>query len=92
MFGQSRNLPAARAATARLVSMVPVDQKLDAGARAGLDAYVGELQDWLAGILHWHRSARRYRAEELHRPGDGLSTSVLSSGFGMSAARIGLRA
>ncbi|WP_326587252.1 terpene synthase family protein [Streptomyces sp. NBC_01294] len=69
------------------------DWKLDAGARAGLDAYVGELKDWLAGILNWHRKCRRYREEDLQRPGGGsLSTAVWSSGFGMSAARISLPA
>lgn len=68
------------------------DWKLDAEARAGLDAYVGELKDWLAGILNWHQKCRRYREEDLHRLGDGLSTGVRGSGFGMSAARIGLPA
>ncbi|MFG2622667.1 germacradienol/geosmin synthase [Streptomyces sp. NPDC048507] len=68
------------------------DWELDAGARAGLDAYVGELEDWLAGILNWHRKCRRYREEDLHRLGDGLSTGVLGPGFGMAAARIGLPA
>ncbi|WP_327303780.1 germacradienol/geosmin synthase [Streptomyces sp. NBC_01298] len=66
------------------------DWKLDAGARAGLDAYVGELKDWLAGILNWHEKTVRYREEHLHRLGDGISTGVLSSDFGMSAARISL--
>lgn len=66
------------------------DWKLDAGARAGLDAYVGELKDWLAGILNWHEKTVRYREEDLHRLGDGISTGVLSSDFGMSAARISL--
>ncbi|MFF4647941.1 germacradienol/geosmin synthase [Streptomyces sp. NPDC001389] len=65
------------------------DRKLDAAARAGLDAYAGELGDWLAGVLNWHLKARRYREEDLRRQGDGLSTAVLSSGFGMAAARIG---
>ncbi|MFF4323632.1 germacradienol/geosmin synthase [Streptomyces sp. NPDC001568] len=68
------------------------DWKLDADARAGLDAYVGELQDWLAGILNWHEKCRRYRQEDLHRPADALSTGVLRPGFGMSAARISLPA
>ncbi|MFD9573960.1 germacradienol/geosmin synthase [Streptomyces sp. NPDC059982] len=68
------------------------DWELDAGARAGLDAYVGELKDWLAGILNWHRECRRYREEDLHRPADGLSTAVLGSGFGMAASRIRLPA
>ncbi|MFJ4777232.1 germacradienol/geosmin synthase [Streptomyces sp. NPDC088762] len=74
-------------------SLLPVlydDRKLDAGARAGIDAYVGELRDWLAGILNWHRGCRRYREEDLHRPGNGLSAGVRSPGFGMSAARISL--
>lgn len=68
------------------------DWQLDADARAGLDAYVGELQDWLAAILNWHQKAKRYREEDLHRLGDGISTGVLSPGFGMSAARISLPA
>ncbi|MFJ8162846.1 germacradienol/geosmin synthase [Streptomyces sp. NPDC096136] len=68
------------------------DRKLDAAARAGLDAYAGELRDWLAGILNWHLKAQRYREEDLRRQGDGLSTAVLSGGFGMAAARIGLPA
>lgn len=68
------------------------DWKLDAGARAGLDAYVGELKDWLAGILNWHEKTVRYREEDLHRLGDAISTGVLSSSFGMSAARISLPA
>ncbi|MGW5847171.1 terpene synthase family protein [Streptomyces sp. NPDC055254] len=68
------------------------DWKLDAEARAGLDAYVGELQDWLSGILNWHQKCRRYREEDLHRLPGQLSTGVLGNGFGMSAARISLPA
>ncbi|MFJ3883174.1 germacradienol/geosmin synthase [Streptomyces sp. NPDC090077] len=65
------------------------DRRLDAGARAAVDAYVGELQDWLTGVLHWHRMTGRYRDENLHRPADSLAAAVLSSGFGRSAVRIG---
>ncbi|WP_405487579.1 germacradienol/geosmin synthase [Streptomyces sp. NBC_00096] len=68
------------------------DWKLNAEARAGLDTYVTELQDWLAGILNWHQKVKRYREEDLHRLGDGISTGVLSPGFGMSAVRISLPA
>ncbi|MFE1788998.1 germacradienol/geosmin synthase [Streptomyces sp. NPDC059525] len=68
------------------------DRKLDDAARAGLDAYAGELQDWLAGILNWHLKAKRYGEDDLRRQGEGLSSAVLSSGFGMAAARIGLPA
>ncbi|MEU9303369.1 germacradienol/geosmin synthase [Streptomyces sp. NPDC048269] len=66
------------------------DWKLDADARAGLDAYVGELQDWLAGILNWHRKCRRYREEDLHGLPDALSTRVWGTDFGMAAASISL--
>ncbi|TQM80815.1 germacradienol/geosmin synthase [Saccharothrix saharensis] len=39
--------------------------RLDQDARAALDAYVGELRDWLAGILNWHRNAVRYHDADL---------------------------
>ncbi|MFD6231193.1 germacradienol/geosmin synthase [Streptomyces sp. NPDC060232] len=66
------------------------DWKLDAGARAALDAYVQELKDWHAGVLNWHATIRRYRPEDLHRPDGGLAAAVLGSGFGMAAARLSL--
>ncbi|WP_037861832.1 terpene synthase family protein [Streptomyces sp. NRRL S-241] len=68
------------------------DWKLDAGAREALDAYVGELQDWHAGILNWHQKIRRYRPQDLHPQPDLLATGILGNGFGMSAARISLPA
>ncbi|WKV71178.1 germacradienol/geosmin synthase [Streptomyces sp. PCS3-D2] len=64
------------------------DFRLGAGARAALDAYVGELRDWHAGVLNWHATIRRYRPEDLERPGGGLVGAVLGSGFGMAAARL----
>ncbi|MDJ0383686.1 germacradienol/geosmin synthase [Streptomyces sp. G-G2] len=48
------------------------DWKLGTEARAGLDAYVRELEDWLAGILNWHRKTHRYREEDLHPLPGGL--------------------
>ncbi|MDF9816987.1 germacradienol/geosmin synthase [Streptomyces sp. SPB162] len=41
------------------------DFELNAEGRATMDAYMKELQDWLAGILNWHRGARRYAAADL---------------------------
>lgn len=35
---------------------------MDRTARALLDGYIQELQNWLASVLHWHRTTRRYRA------------------------------
>ncbi|MFD5082606.1 germacradienol/geosmin synthase [Kitasatospora sp. NPDC058406] len=43
------------------------DFALEPAARAMLDGYVGELENWLAGILIWHRDCRRYREEDLLR-------------------------
>jgi germacradienol/geosmin synthase len=73
---------------------------LDTGARQALDGYVGELRDWLAGILHWHEGCRRYDGESLLRhfpevaaaaeapaPGPGWTTPA---GLGTSGARLAL--
>ncbi|MFF2652204.1 germacradienol/geosmin synthase Cyc2 [Streptomyces sp. NPDC058045] len=43
------------------------DFKLSAEAREVLDGYVRELENWLAGILKWHRECRRYREADLAR-------------------------
>ncbi|MFH7599170.1 hypothetical protein WDV06_29350 [Streptomyces racemochromogenes] len=76
---------------ANLLPRLCEDRGLDAEGRAGLDAYADELRDWLAGVLNWHRRVRRYGEDELRRQGGGaLAATVLSSGFGMAAARIGL--
>ncbi|MFD0278010.1 germacradienol/geosmin synthase [Kitasatospora sp. NPDC127111] len=43
------------------------DFGLDAEGRAVLDGYVKELENWLAGILRWHRDCKRYTEEDLKR-------------------------
>ncbi|KAB7839551.1 terpene synthase family protein [Streptomyces mobaraensis] len=43
------------------------DAGLGPEARAALEGYVRELENWLAGILNWHRGCRRYRQEDLER-------------------------
>lgn len=37
-----------------------------------MDGYVVELQNWLAGILNWHRDCRRYGAADLARRAHGF--------------------
>ncbi|MFD0269765.1 germacradienol/geosmin synthase [Streptomyces sp. NPDC127106] len=72
------------------------DHGLDRTARASLDAYVRELQDWMAAVLHWHRSVRRYGEEDLRRAaalagvpaGPGRPSFGLPA-FGASAAAVG---
>jgi germacradienol/geosmin synthase len=48
------------------------DFDLSAEARAIMEGYVGELQDWLAGILNWHRQVPRYRSDHLARRAHGF--------------------
>ncbi|MFH8592271.1 terpene synthase family protein [Streptomyces rimosus] len=43
------------------------DFDLPEDARALLDGYVKELENWMSGILTWHRGCRRYREEDLRR-------------------------
>jgi germacradienol/geosmin synthase len=44
------------------------DFDLDEDARELLQGYVLELQNWMAGILIWHRGCHRYEEDELRRP------------------------
>ncbi len=41
------------------------DFQLSEEARAVMHGYVTDLQNWMAGILNWHRSVPRYKAEYL---------------------------
>lgn len=41
------------------------DFGLDTQMRGVLDGYVRELENWLSGILNWHRGCVRYREEDL---------------------------
>ncbi|WP_369226295.1 germacradienol/geosmin synthase Cyc2 [Streptomyces sp. R39] len=53
-----------------VASELPVvydDFELTAEARKAMDAYVRDLQNWMAGILNWHRRVDRYRADHLAR-------------------------
>lgn len=70
------------------VPMLYADFGLDADGREAFEAYLRELEDWLAGVLNWHRAVPRYKAEELHR---GSGTPLLRpgpTGLGTSAARL----
>ncbi|MFE5633671.1 germacradienol/geosmin synthase [Streptomyces sp. NPDC056543] len=64
------------------------DFALDAQGRAAFGAYVRGLEDWLAGILNWHRGARRYGPDDVRR-GSGTSPARRGpTGIGTSAARL----
>ena len=62
---------------------------LDATARSTLDGYAEELQNWLAGILSWHRGCHRYEEAELRRHASAqLQPLGAPTGLGTSAARV----
>jgi germacradienol/geosmin synthase len=48
------------------------DFELSEAARSALDGYVRDLQNWMAGILNWHRNVNRYKAEWLARRTHGF--------------------
>ncbi|MER5499851.1 MULTISPECIES: terpene synthase family protein [unclassified Streptomyces] len=64
------------------------DFGLGTEAREVLAGYVRELEQWLAGILIWHRGCRRYREQDLRR-GNGTPWHIGGpTGIGVSAARV----
>ncbi|MGW0584824.1 germacradienol/geosmin synthase Cyc2, partial [Streptomyces sp. NPDC002920] len=48
------------------------DLGLSAGAREAMGHYVTDLQNWMAGILHWHREVDRYKPAHLARRTHGF--------------------
>ncbi|MDA3627023.1 germacradienol/geosmin synthase [Saccharopolyspora sp. WRP15-2] len=64
------------------------ERGLDAEARATLTRYASELQDWMAGILNWHRECRRYFDAELRHNVPGGALVPRPTGLGTSAARL----
>ncbi|MEU9854727.1 germacradienol/geosmin synthase [Streptomyces sp. NPDC047974] len=67
----------------REVPLMYAHFELDAEGRAVFEARLRELEDWLAGVLHWHRSVRRYGPGDV-RPGAG--TPLLRDRTGTTAA------
>ncbi|MFB8755269.1 germacradienol/geosmin synthase Cyc2 [Streptomyces nigra] len=48
------------------------DFQLSEEARDAMATYVTDLQNWMAGILNWHRSVDRYKADYLARRAHGF--------------------
>ncbi|MEV6330593.1 germacradienol/geosmin synthase [Streptomyces sp. NPDC051909] len=70
------------------VPLLYADFGLDATGRAAFEAYLRELEDWLAAVLNWHRSVRRYGADDVHR---GAGTTLARrgpQGLGTGSARL----
>lgn len=64
------------------------DFALDEEGRSALDTYVREMEDWLAGILNWHRGVRRYRDEDVRHGAAPPWHLGGPTGIGTSASRI----
>ncbi|WAP56988.1 family 2 encapsulin nanocompartment cargo protein terpene cyclase [Streptomyces sp. S465] len=70
------------------------DFDLGPEAREAMDGYVGELRDWMTGIMNWHREVPRYREDELRRAarrpagfGGGVGAGIgAGAGSGAGAA------
>ncbi|MFI0222203.1 family 2 encapsulin nanocompartment cargo protein terpene cyclase [Streptomyces lydicus] len=77
---------------AKELPVVYDDFQLPAEARATLDGYVRELENWMAGILNWHQGCRRYVEPELRHPVGSPGRLGAPSGLGTSAARFFQRA
>ncbi|THA24083.1 germacradienol/geosmin synthase [Streptomyces sp. RKND-216] len=58
------------------------DLELPQETRAALNLYALELQNWMSGILVWHRGCDRYDEEELLRDMGGLGTAVTRARVG----------
>ncbi|MDF5753653.1 germacradienol/geosmin synthase [Spongiactinospora sp. TRM90649] len=70
------------------------ERGLDDRARAALLRQAEGFQDWMAGILVWHRGCHRYDEATLrreHAPLDHAGVSRFLPALGTSAARVGRR-
>jgi germacradienol/geosmin synthase len=68
------------------------DLGLDRPTRVALGRHAAGLQDWMAGILEWHRRCVRYTEPELLRLRDGaVRGPFLPTGLGTAALRAPVR-
>ncbi|GGS15187.1 terpene synthase [Actinokineospora fastidiosa] len=66
------------------------DYDLGDEARETLRNYVGELQNWMAGILNWHEGCHRYTPEALEKHTAPAAVQALgTTGLGMTGLGIG---
>ncbi|SDJ69910.1 germacradienol/geosmin synthase [Actinopolyspora mzabensis] len=62
--------------------------ELGEDVRRQLERHVAELQDWMSGILEWHRRCVRYTEAELRRIANPFGFGFGPTGLGTAAARI----
>jgi germacradienol/geosmin synthase len=65
------------------------DLDLDPNTREKLLKYVRDMEDWMSGVLNWHRGCGRYSEYWLHKTPTLGRLLYGPSGLGTSATRIG---
>lgn len=65
------------------------DFELDADTRDKLRRYVEDMENWMAGVLNWHRETGRYPEPMLHKSPSVGRLLYGPTGLGTSARRIG---
>lgn len=71
------------------------DLALDAATRDGVEGYVEELRDWIAGVVLWHRRTTRYDEAEIRRtrrPAPNRLTRRIGTPSGPGTSAFGLAA
>jgi len=64
------------------------DWKLNAQAREKLNGFIKDTENWMAGVLEWHKGTRRYDEPSLHKTPTVGRLIHGPKGLGTSAARI----
>lgn len=64
------------------------DAALDKDAHERIQRYVKDLQNWMAGVLNWHRGTRRYREAMLRKSPTLGSVLYGPSGLGTAASNV----
>ncbi|WP_086829790.1 Geosmin synthase [Streptomyces sp. NRRL B-24572] len=72
----------------REIPLLYEEFELTPAGREAFEAYLRGLEDWLAGVLNWHRKVRRYGSEDVRAGSGSALLSRGPRGLGTSAARI----
>ncbi|MEE1816271.1 germacradienol/geosmin synthase [Streptomyces sp. SP18ES09] len=72
----------------REVPLLFEDLGLDGAGREAFALYLRGLEDWLAGVLNWHRKVRRYGPDDVRAGSGAALLRGGPRGLGTSAARI----
>ncbi|WP_426362370.1 terpene synthase family protein [Streptomyces sp. E-08] len=72
----------------REIPLLYEEFELTPAGREAFEAYLRGLEDWLAGVLNWHRKVRRYGSEDVRAGSGSALLRQGPRGLGTSAARL----